>query len=129
MQMELVLPGGHENLMTLLASDKNSGATTLGFCNFAWQVLPGPSTAAAALKCMLDLKSARKPESIVHFFHFPTAPFQHSKYHPCPITSPAPCTSQSHSIFLTLLQHPKGHRISQYWQWVLAASDCHSGSR
>lgn len=56
MQKELVLPGGHENLMTLLTSDKNSGATTLGFCNFAWQVLPGPSTTAAALKCMLDLK-------------------------------------------------------------------------
>lgn len=56
MQMKLVLPGGHENLMTLLASDKSSGVTSLGFCNFAWQVRPGPSTTAAALKCMLDLK-------------------------------------------------------------------------
>lgn len=68
MQMECVLRGGHENLMTLLASDTSSGVTNLEFCNFAWQVLPGSSTTAAALKSMPDLKWARKPESVVHFF-------------------------------------------------------------
>jgi len=56
MQVELVLPGGDENSTILIARDRSEGVTSLGFCNFAWQVLPGTSAAVAALQCMLDLK-------------------------------------------------------------------------
>lgn len=86
MQMELVLPGRHENLMTLPASDKSSGVTSLGFCNCAWQVLPGPSTAAAALKSCWTLseQESRIPlsaSSLSSYCTFPTLKIQSLSYH------------------------------------------------
>lgn len=86
-QMEVILPGGHETLMTLLASDKRSHVTSLGFSNCAWK-LPGQPAVAAGLKSTLSKKS----RVYCPLLPCPTAASQHSKYNPCPTASSAHCT-------------------------------------